>query len=110
MLYKPYPSDLSEPEWAIIGLLVPQPKTNGRAATISRRALLNAMFYVTKTGCGWEWLLREFPHWKTVYHYFRVWRLNGLWEAIHTILREMLRQALGCNPQPSAAIIDSQSV
>jgi putative transposase len=66
MLNKPYPSDLSDAEWTIIGLLVPEPKTNGRHATISRRALLNAMFYVTKTGCGWEWLPREFPHWKTV--------------------------------------------
>src|SRR5215212_3139156 len=110
MLHTHYPSDLSESEWAIIGQLVPQPKTNGRAATISRRSLLNAMFYVTKTGCGWEWLPREFPNYKTVYHYFRLWRLSGLWQAIHTILREMLRQALGRNAQPSAAIIDSQSV
>jgi transposase len=66
MLYKGYPSDLSDSEWAIIGLLVPEAKTNGRYATISRRALLNAMFYVTKTGCGWEWLPCDFPHWKTV--------------------------------------------
>jgi len=110
MLNKPYPSDLSDAEWTIIGLLVPEPKTNGRHATISRRALLNAMFYVTKTGCGWEWLPREFPHWKTVYHYFREWRLLGVWQAINTILREMVRQALGRNVQPSAAIIDSQSV
>jgi putative transposase len=110
MLYTPYPTDLSDPEWAIIGQLVPQPKTNGRYATISRRALLNAMFYVTKTGCGWEWLPREFPNWKTVYHYFRLWRLTGLWEAIHRILREMVRQAIGRTIQPSAAIIDSQSV
>lgn len=110
MLYKGYPSDLSNSEWAIISLLVPEPKTTGRYATISRRALLNAMFYVTKTGCGWEWLPSDFPHWKTVYHYFRLWRLTGLWEAIHTVLREMLRQALGRNLQPSAAIIDSQSV
>lgn len=110
MLYKGYPTDLSDSEWAIIGLLVPQPKTNGRYATISRRALLNAMFYVTKTGCGWEWLPCDFPHWKTVYHYFRLWRLSGLWQAIHTILREMVRQMLRRNAQPSAAIIDSQSV
>jgi putative transposase len=110
MLYTHYPSDLSDSEWAIIGQLVPQPKTNGRYATLSRRALLNAMFYVTKTGCGWEWLPREFPKWKTVYHYFRLWRLSGLWHTIHTILRQMLRQALGRNVEPSAAIIDSQSV
>ena len=110
MLYTHYPSDLSDNEWTIIGQLVPQPKINGRSATISRRALLNAMFYVTKTGCGWEWLPREFPKWKTGYHYFRVWRLSGLWQAIHTILRELARQELGRTVQPSAAIIDSQSV
>lgn len=68
------------------------------------------MFYVTKTGCGWEWLPRAFPNYKTVYHSFRLWRLSGLWQAIHTILREMVRQSLGRNTQPSAAIIDSQSV
>jgi len=59
---------------------------------ISRRALLHAMFSVTKTGCGWEWLPREFPKYKTVYHYFREWCLSGLWQAIHTVLREMVRR------------------
>jgi transposase len=68
------------------------------------------MFYVTKTGCGREWLPREFPQWKTVYHYFPEWRLRGLWQTIHTILRQMVREAAGRNAQPSAAIIDSQSV
>ena len=110
MAYLSYPSDLTDAEWAIVSLLVPEPKTNGRRATISRRSLLNAMFYVTKTGCGWEWLPCEYPKYKTVYHYFREWRLSGLWQAIHTVLREMVRQALGRNSQPTAAIIDSQSV
>ena len=68
------------------------------------------MFYVTKTGCGWEWLPHEFPCWKTVYHYFRIWRLNGVWEAIHTALRQAVRRAAGRETQPTAAIIDSQSV
>src|SRR6266496_5960805 len=94
MAYQSYPSDVTDTEWTIIAPLVPEPKTNGRQATITRRTLINAMFYVTKTGCGWEWLLCEFPHWKTVYHYFRLWRLTGLWQAIHTSLREMVRQAL----------------
>ncbi len=110
MAYQSYPSDVTDTEWTIIAPLVPEPKTNGRQATITRRTLINAMFYVTKTGCGWEWLPCEFPHWKTVYHYFRLWRLTGLWQAIHTSLREMVRQVLGRNLQPSAAIIDSQLV
>src|SRR5262245_25263412 len=110
MAYQSYPSDLTDAEWSIVGPLIPEPKTNGRHATISRRALLNAMFYVTKTGCGWEWLPHDFPKVKTVYHYFRLWRLSGLWEAIHTTLREAVRQSLSRDVQPSAAIIDSQSV
>jgi transposase len=65
---------------------------------------------VTKTGCGWEWLPRDFPNFKTVYHYFRSWRLEGIWEAIHTALREAVRRGVGRDPHPSAAIIDSQSV
>ena len=110
MAYQSYPSDLTDTEWTIVAPLVPEPKTNGRQATIARRTLLNAMFYVTKTGCGWEWLPHDFGKWKTVYHYFRLWRLEGVWEAIHTALREALRRSLGRQVQPSAAIIDSQSV
>lgn len=105
-----YKSDVSDREWAIIAPLIPKPKTNGRQATISRRRLLDAMFYITKTGCGWEWLPHDFPNWKTVYHYFRVWRLTGVWKAIHDLLRSAVRIAIGRNEQPTAAIIDSQSV
>lgn len=105
-----YPTDLSDQEWAILSPLLPTPRANGRPATISRRALLNAMFYITKTGCGWEWLPQDFPHWKTVYHYFRLWRLVGVWERLHATLRGAVRRALGREPEPSAVIIDSQSV
>lgn len=105
-----YKSDLTDNEWAIVGPLIPEPKANGRRATIPRRRLLDAMFYVTKTGCGWEWLPHDFPNWKTVYHYFRLWRLIGLWQQIHDLLRGLVRKAAGRNEQPSAVIIDSQSV
>jgi transposase len=110
MQTKHYKSDVTDTEWAIVRPLIPEPKTNGRRATIPRRQLLDAMFYVTKTGCGWEWLPHDFPIWKTVYHYFRQWRLSGLWQQIHDLLRGMVRTALGRDEQPSAAIIDSQSV
>ena len=103
-------SDLTDSEWSIVGPLIPEPKTNGRRATIPRRRLLDAMFYVTKTGCGWEWLPHDLPNWKTVYHYFRLWRQIGLWQLIHDLLRSAVRSAVGRNVQPSAAIIDSQSV
>src|SRR6266540_6219873 len=77
-----YKSELTDTEWAIVSPLIPEPKTNGRRATVPRRWLLDAMFYVTKTGCGWEWLPHDFPNWKTVYHYFRLWRLIGLWQQV----------------------------
>lgn len=105
-----YKTDLNDREWAIVGPLVPQPKTNGRRATIARREVVNIIFYVTKSGCEWELLPHDLPKWKTVYHYFRLWRKNGVWQATHTALREAVRQAAGRDPQPSAAIIDSQSV
>jgi putative transposase len=72
--------------------------------------LLNAVFYLVRTGCQWRNLPKDFAPWRTVYHYFRLWKRNGLWNQIHTHLREHLRLVAGRKPQPSAAIIDSQSV
>jgi putative transposase len=74
------------------------------------RELLNAIFYIVRSGCAWRLLPREFPPWKTVHHYFRIWRLDGTWERLHTALRERLRVRLKRDPQPSAGIADSQSV
>jgi putative transposase len=71
---------------------------------------LNAIFYVVRSGCAWRLLLHEFPQWQTAYHYFRLWRLDGTWEYLNPVLREQLRSSIGRNPQPSAGIIDSQSV
>jgi transposase len=74
------------------------------------REILNALSYLLRSGCAWRLLPHEFPPWSTVYHYFRLWRNDGSWEAIHTELRERLRQEGGRQTTPSAAIIDSQSV
>jgi putative transposase len=65
---------------------------------------------VLKSGCAWRLLPHDFPPWRTVYHYFRAWRLSGIWEKMHAALRERVRVPLKRNPQPSAAIVDSQSV
>ena len=62
-----------------------------------------------RCGCPWRLLPRDFPPWKTVYHYFREWRLEGIWERLHTVLHERLRIRLGRNPEPSAGIVDAQS-
>jgi putative transposase len=72
--------------------------------------LINAIFYLIRSGEAWRLLPHDFPPWRTVYHYFRLWRLDGTWERLHTALRERLRVQLGRNAQPSASILDSQSV
>ena len=73
------------------------------------RAILDAVFYVLKSGCPWRLLPREFPPWKTVYDWFRKWRIDGTWERLNTELRDRLRCRLGRDPHPSAGIVDSQS-
>jgi putative transposase len=73
------------------------------------RAILDAVFYVLKSGCPWRLLPREFPPWKTVYDWFRRWRIDGTWERLNAELRERLRCRLGREPNPSAGIVDSQS-
>jgi putative transposase len=110
MVNKTYPSDLTDREWSLLEPLLPVPKKRGRPRLHSPRAILNAIFYVLKSGCQWRMLPRDFPPWKTVFHYFRKWRLDGAWERINRVLRRRLREKLGRDPEPSAGIVDSQSV
>ncbi len=105
-----YPSDLTEQEWAILEPLIPPAKEGGHPRTTDMRDVLNALFYVDRTGCQWRALPHDFPPWPTVWTYFRTWRNDGTWERIHTTLREQVRVKQGREPTPSAAIIDSQSV
>jgi putative transposase len=74
------------------------------------REVLNAIFYVLRSGCAWRMLPHEFPAWQTVYGYFNQWRKDGTWERINTVLREEVRRRAGREPTPSAGIIDSQTV
>jgi putative transposase len=91
-----YSSDLLNDEWEIIKPHIPTPRTNiGRKRVHSYREILNVIFYLLRSGCAWRLLPHEFPHWKTVYHYFRVWQLNGTWEQINAALRTDLRVAYG---------------
>jgi putative transposase len=76
----------------------------------SPREILDAVFYILKSGCQWRMLPREFPPWKTVFHYFRTWRIDGTWERMNRAIRRGLREKLGRDPEPSAGIVDSQSV
>ena len=105
-----YPTDLTDAEWQILEPLVPAAKPGGRPPKWTRRAICNGIFYIVRAGCHWRLLPREFPPWKTIYHYFRAWRLDGTWERAHTALRERERVRQGRNPQPSGCIMDSQSV
>ena len=89
---------------------MPAPKGYGRPRIHDLREILNAVFYVLKSGCQWRLLPHDFPRWLTVYHYFRKWRLDGTWERINRAIRERLRVRLGRDPQPSAGVVDSQSV
>jgi putative transposase len=107
---KAYQSDLSDAEWSCLEPHLGAPKATGRPKMHATREILNAIFYVVRGGCAWRLLPNDFPPWKTVYHYFRSWRLDGTWERMHSALRQRVRVRLKRNPQPSAAIVDSQSV
>ncbi len=104
-----YPTDLSDDEWRCIRSHLPEPAGWGRPRLHGLRAILDAVFYVLKSGCPWRLLPRDFPPWKTVYDWFRRWRIDGTWERLNTELRERLRVRLGRDPNPSAGIVDSQS-
>ena len=110
-----YITDLSDAEWAYsewayLEAHLPSPQPYGRPRLHSPREILNAIFYIVRSGCAWRLLLNDFPPWQTVYHYFRAWRLDGTWQRVHRALRESLRIRLGRNMLPSAGIVDSQSV
>ena len=104
-----YPTDLSDDEWRCIGPHLPEPTERGRPRLHGLRVILDAVFYILKSGCPWRLLPRDFPPWKTVYDWFRKWRIDGTWERLNTELRERLRRHLGRAPYPSAGIVDSQS-
>jgi transposase len=104
-----YPSDLTDAQWALIEPLVPKCKSGGRPEAHSRRELVNAMLYVLHNGCTWRALPHDFPPWPTVYTYFRLWRMSGLWKTLNDHLRSRIRHDAGRATSPSAAIMDSQS-
>ena len=107
---KSYPTDLSDREWNYIEPHIPTPEGNGRPRMHSLREILDAIFYVLRSGCQWRLLPHDFPRWPTVYWYFRKWRIDGTWEQINRALRKRLRVRSNRDPQPSAGIVDSQSV
>ena len=92
-----YPSSLTDPEWKILQPLLPQKADTmrGRPVETSRRAIIDGILYILRTGGAWRMMPNDLPHWKTCYHYFRLWAKLGHWERIHTELRDMARLASG---------------
>jgi putative transposase len=107
---KPYPSDLNDAEWQILKPLIPPAKPGGRPRSTDMREVLNGIFYFLRSGCAWRMLPNDLPPYGTVYHYFRQWKGDGTWEYMNQELRTRLRVADGREAEPSAAILDSQSV
>ena len=105
-----YATDLTDDQWELLEVCIPESKPGGRPRTTAVREVLNAIFYLERSGCAWRLLPHDFPKWETVYTYFRNWKLDGTWDRIHDTLRDATRQLDGRNEEPSAGIIDSQSV
>jgi putative transposase len=110
MSRKPYPSDLTDEQWAVLEPLVPPARPGGRPRRHDVRAILGALFYHARQGCTRRALPHECPPWRAVYNYFRWFTWDGTWDRLVDALREQARVAAGREPGPSAAAIDSQSV
>jgi putative transposase len=104
-----YSTDLTDAEWECLRCHLPPPNKRGRPRIHSTRKILEAVFYVLKSGCPWRLLPREFPPWETVYCWFRKWRIDGTFEQLNAALRERLRIHQGRKACPSTGVVDSQS-
>jgi transposase len=107
---KLYDSDMTDDEWDLIRPLLPPHPPRGSDPRIPKREIINAIFYVNKHGCTWRGMPHDLPHWSTAYGYFRCWTKTGVWEEIVDALRRRVRVAEGKQPEPTAGIVDSQSV
>jgi putative transposase len=105
-----YPSDLSDTEWECVQRYLTSSSQRGRPRTHPLRRILDAIFYVLRTGCPWRYLPSNFPAWQTVYYHFRQFRRKNTLYAVYAALHRAERERVGRNPHPSAAIMDSQSV
>ena len=109
-IQKRYTSDLSDKQWRYLRPHIPEALPGGRHRCHDMRAIVNAILYRVKNGCIWQDLPHDFPPHQTVYEYYRTWTLDGTWEKIHGLVRDKVRLKLGRSSQPTAGVIDSQSV
>ena len=107
---KPYPTDLTDAQWRLLEPIIPAAKPGGRPAAYERREIVNGILYLTRTGCHWRCLPHDLPPWSLVHYYFWHWKRQGVWERANDLLRGKLRVKMGRNEQPSAGVMDSQSV
>ena len=105
-----YPSDLSVGEWQLLEPLLPSRRAVGHPNKWPRKQIIDAIFYVLRTGCAWRYLPKDFPLWQTVFYHYRFWRRQDVWQGVNRALRAATRVASGRDPEPSGAIIDSQAV
>lgn len=110
MRAKPYPSDVTDAQWAILEPLLPPARPCGRPRKTDLRDVVDAIFYRNRNGCTWRALPHDFPPWRTVYNYLTAWRDDGTWGALNDALRRQVRLAAGREPTPGAGSIDSQTV
>jgi len=107
---KPYPTDLTDDQWERLQPFLPPARPRGRPRQIPTREILDAYWYLLRAGCSWRLLPHDFPPWQTVYSQVRRWKHEGLWPRLHGRLAEEMRLAEGRPPEPSAAVLDSQTV
>jgi putative transposase len=107
---QPYPSDLTNEQWAQVERFIPAPKPGGRPAKYERREIVNALLYLNRTGCQWRLLPTDFPPWSTVHTWYRRWRTDGTWQRLNDALHPQVRAQAGRDPSPQASAVDSQSV
>lgn len=106
----PYPTDLTDEQWDIIKVFMPEPKPRGRHIEVDLREVVNAIFYINRAGCQWDMLPHDFPNYKTVNWYYSLWRREGIWDEMLNALRDVVRESAKHNTDPSVACIDSQTV
>ena len=107
---RPYDTDLTDAAWELVKPNLPAALPGGRPRATELRAVVNAIFYVLRTGCQWRLLPHQFPPWGTVYYYLRNWENTGTWTLLHRAIYEQTRQAAGRTECPSVVIMDGQSV
>jgi putative transposase len=107
---KPYKTDLTDAEWAVLEPLIPPANHGGRPREVEMREVVNTPFYQARTGVQWDLLPHDLAPKSTAYDYFKAWNKDGTWQRLVDALRGAVRQAEGRDATPSAGCIDSQTV